>query len=638
LEVEERVLAQVTADPRSPLVKWVRAGAIAIFVSVPIALLTASAISWLRTGIDMPVGDDWRIYLDARADSLDPAYLFTPQNDTLYPVGKFLDVVAHVAFGGNAIVYQLLSMVLVLGSLLALQWVLLRTAFRDTLYAAIAFSVCALMLITDSYWGGPNMAYHQALPLVAILAALVVALRPVGPSWLAIVVGFLLGLLAGMTYVSGAFAAVTAGGVMVLIGRLGFQSSRRRVLLVGVGLTISGLVTVALQLLAVRALQSDDSMAGNPLTYPWQPDFWYYIAGKVGASLGSPVTRPRVALVITLAAVVAAVMAVAWSLRGIRRDRPEPPRADVVSVVTLTLAATIVVYLMLVAAGRSSLRPSGGPAAPIEVFQFGFFRFHFFWVTLLWPWVAAVGLAVIPTLGRRSTWLRSVALGLAALTATAAVAVATATGAFDFETFYRRWAVARMETYRCLLESVQRGDGYECTIWEPMNPARLIVYAKSVDASFAEYLQTLPVAPPMAPLFSMADPSSGSVQLLDATVIEENGPGELTLDAGVDAQLIISVRDEEAMRQCLVLEVRAMLHPSRLDVSQAFYRRPEDQEFSPERVATTEIAPGDTGSVPLSLQLSSDAGFSGVVRFDPVFNPQTVGLDGLELYCRWSAG
>ena len=448
-----------------------------------------------------------------------------------------------------------------------------------------------------------------------ILTALVVALRPAGPAWLAIPFGFVLGLLAGMTYVSGAFAAMAAGGVMVLIGHFGFQDSRRRVLRVGVGLALSGLITVALQLVAVRTLQSDDSMAGNPLTYPWQPDFWFYIAGKVGASLGLPVTRPRVAVAITLVAVGAAAVAVVWSLRGIRRNRPEPPRADVISVVTLTLATTIFVYLMLVAAGRSSLRPSAGAADPIEVFQFGFFRFHFFWVTLLWPWVAAVGLAVVLALGRASSWLRPVAVGLAALTATLAVAVATSTGAFDFETYYRRWAGARMETYRCLLESVQRGDGYECTIWEPMNPARLIAYAKSVDASFAEYLQTLPVAPPLAPLYSMADPSTGSVEFLDATLDEENGPGDVTLSAGNDAQMIISVRDADAMRQCLTLEIRATLRPARLDVAQVFYQRPDRSGvLSGEGRDHGDCSGGDR----ISAGIASGVERCGVLRRGPV--------------------
>ena len=618
--------------------RWVRTALIVVLVGIPVALLIASAVSWLRIGIDMPVGDDWRIYLDARADSLDPGYLFTPQNDTLYPVGKFLDVVANISFGGNAVVYQLLSMVLVLGSLLLLQWVLLKTAFQDTLYAAVAFSLCSMMLITDSYWGGPNMAYHQALPLVAILLALVIALRPIGsPAW-APAAGFLLGMLAGMTYVSGAFAALAAGGTMALIGFFGRQDSRRRVFLMGVGLAVSGLITVGIQLWAVRALQSDNSMAGNPLTFPWQPDFWFYIAGKVGASLGLPVTRPRTALAITVVAVGAAVVAVAWSLRGLRRQRPEPPRADVLSVVTLTLAATIFVYLMLVAAGRSSLRPTSGPAGPIEVFQFGFFRFHFFWVTLDLAMGRCrrpvshpgAGSRIVPPAGRGA-----------------------GSGGCRGADGRRALDIDRGIRFRSLLPPLGcRPDG-DLQVPARVRPTRRSVSVRDLGAdepSRAHLLRevggclvhAIPAdrssRPRMIdPLFSMADTSTGSVEFVDADVVAEDG-SNVTIRAGDDAQLIVSVTDVEAMRQCLTLEVRATLRPSLEDVAQAFYRGPDDPEFAAERVATAEIGPHGTDSTTVSLLMSSDVGFSNVVRFDPVFSPQTVELAELDIHCRWSAG
>jgi hypothetical protein len=101
---------------------------------------------------------------------------------------------------------------------------------------------------------------------------------------------------------------------------------------------------------------------------------------------------------------------------------------------------------------------------------------------------------------------------------------------------------------------------------------------------------------------------------------------------------MVSVTDDEAMRQCLTLEVRAALRPSQVDVAQAFYRGPDDPEFTADRVATAEIGPHDTDWTTVSLLMSSDVGFSDVVRFDPVFNTQTVELADLEIHCRWSAG
>ncbi len=43
---------------------------------------------------------------------------------------------------------------------------------------------------------------------------------------------------------------------------------------------------------------------------------------------------------------------------------------------------------MLVAAGRTNFRPPEMHDL-LEIFAHGFTRFHFFWATLIWPWVAA---------------------------------------------------------------------------------------------------------------------------------------------------------------------------------------------------------------------------------------------------------
>ena len=129
-------------------------------------------------------------------------------------------------------------------------------------------------------------------------------------------------------------------------------------------------------------------------------------------------------------------------------------------------------------------------------------------------------------------------------------------GGYDYARYYDRWTAARLGVYQCLLESVQRGDGHECVIWTPMNPASLILYARSVDASWAKPIQTVPVPPQVEPIFSLRDPGSGSVEFVDLEVLAEDESG-LTISAGTDAQIIIDVTDDEAMRQCLTLEVQA---------------------------------------------------------------------------------
>ena len=632
-------MAQTGLGQTGPAAGKVRVVVAAVLIAIPIVLLAAAVVSWFHVGFDLPIADDWRVYLDRRVGSLDLAYLFTPRNDTLYPVGQVLDSIAHFTLGGNSVVYQALTMTLVLGSLLVMQWVLLRLAFGDLLHTAIPFSLCALMLLSGTYWGGPNIAYHQALPLVAIMASLVLALRLSEPRWWLVVLGFVLGLAAGLTYVSGAFGSLAAGGTMVFVGLAGRQSSRQRVIRVGTGLLVAGVITTVAQLWAVRALQGDDSMAGNPLTFPWEPDFWYYVGGKVGASLGLPPLRPRLAIGATVAAIAVAIVVVAWALRALRRRPAQPTRADVISVAVLTLAATITIYLLLIGAGRSSLRPSSGDSSPLEVFQFGFFRFHFFWVTLIWPWVGAAVLAMamgIRRLHSSRLWVGVLAIAIVVPLVSLFVAGRMASG-YDYAGFYDRWSAARQELYRCLLESVQTGNGHECVIWTPMNPASLILYARSIDASWAQYLQTVPVGPPTEPIFSLRDPGSGSVEFVDMEILAEDESG-LALKAGTDAQIIIDVADDEAMRQCLTLEVQAGLRASEDDVAQLFFRRPDDPAFSPRRSTTAEIGGGDPEYTSVALTVSSDVGFADTIRFDPVFSPQEVDLqdlgDSVSLVCR----
>ena len=107
--------------------------AMAVLVGLPLLSLLLSAIAWLRFGFDLPFYDDWRGYFSGDIDSLEWTYLWHPLNDTLTPIGLALDALAQRLIDGNSIVYQLLSMVLVLGALLLLQWKLLRIALNDPL-------------------------------------------------------------------------------------------------------------------------------------------------------------------------------------------------------------------------------------------------------------------------------------------------------------------------------------------------------------------------------------------------------------------------------------------------------------------------------------------------------------------------
>ena len=495
----------------------IRGAATVILTAIPILLLVGQAVAWLRTSVDLPYADDWRAYFAGRAGSFDLGWLFAPANDTLSPVGKMLDSIAQIVLAGNSVTYQLLSMVVVLGLLLVLQWTLLKGALRAPLLVASAFVLTSPMMRADNYWGNANLAYHQAIPLICVLGALVAARKRAG-RWL-VVAGFALGLLAGLSYISGALGALAAGSVMAAIGWSITDGPDRPVARVGAGMAAAGAITALMQLVAVAGSQGWESSAGNPITVPWSADFWLYLAGKVGASLVLQPTQVALSFSLTCAGLAILGISVLWSLRALRRRRPTMPPDDAqIATVLLTLVATVFVYLLLVAAGRASLRTSDIDQ-PEEVFVLGFVRFHFFWVTAIWPWVGAVVLSWLVSKPRPPrSWRRVLVAGGAAVSATALVVLSTRSVTVNTPRLYTEFADGQVQVLRCLQSDHQRAVPTTCLLPFPAKVRDLLVYAKSIDASFARYVQTLSDRQPIEPQFRLTDPLSGSVEFGDAEV------------------------------------------------------------------------------------------------------------------------
>ncbi len=201
-----------------------------LFIAFPLISLTIAAVSWLRFGIDLPYMDDWREYNNRMLGSYDLSYLFTSANDTMYPVGKFLDSLAYRTLNGNAIPYQLLSMLILLGGLLYFQWKLLNIALKDRLLSSCAFVFTLLMLQPDSYWGLQNLAYHQGIPTLGILASIFIVVRPKWSVPIAVPSLFIIGLLSGFSYISGAFAILTVSLVWLFAMFFTKDEARRRLL------------------------------------------------------------------------------------------------------------------------------------------------------------------------------------------------------------------------------------------------------------------------------------------------------------------------------------------------------------------------------------------------------------------------
>jgi hypothetical protein len=609
----------------------------ALLVALPLVSLTLAAVAWLRYGMDMPWFDDWRGYADGSMRSLALSHLFSPMNDTLSPVGLALDAMAQRYLDGNSVAYQFISMVLLLSALLILQWNLLRRALGDTLQSAVCFSLTVLMLQPGSYWGLENVAYYQALPAVFILLALwlassrsaaIAAWR--GPAFA------LLGLLAGFTYISGAFAAVAAGVSLMAVAAVCYSGEPRRALMRDASwFTAVSAIAAAVQF--YFSVLNFRGMAGViPIAFPAESAFWAFYLGKLARSLLLPAQWPRTSLALTLAACAVSVTA-AYLLarRAARPDSTEEERR--MAALCLPLAAVVFVYLMLVAAGRTNFRPAEMQRLP-DVFRLGFTRFHFFWATLIWPWVAAA----LIMLCRRTKFFSSGSFRRGAIAYVAVLAVLVfAGGGYDHMARQHELAVAREPIAHCLLNELQRGGAVRCKGLLPPRgndsapdayPA--YAYARKTGASFVRYFPLLPAAKRregIAAFFRM-DGSTATPRTHD---VESLGKGRFR-SLGNDPQLFIQTAQPQDTRRCIALDVEIEMKVAAIDTAQLFFAPSGDSvEYEEANSVRAPVGVDSESFQTISFRLVSDAGFFESMRFDPVTKPQTFEIREVRMYCVW---
>lgn len=603
-------------------------------IALPSLSLALGALAWLRYGTDMPWFDDWRGYDRGYITSFEPRHLFAPMNDTLSPIGLALDAVAQRYLDGNSVAYQFLSMVIVLGALLVLQWKLLRHALQDKLHAAACFSLTVLMLQPGSYWGLENLAYYQALPLVFILGALWLLTRPAEvPKWRDPAVAAL-GLLAGFTYISGAFAGFAAGLALLGVTTICYRGDARRRLTRGaIWLTAASAVATATQFY-ISVLEIRDTHAGIPLAWPTQPEFWAFYGGKLARSLLLPERWPEVSLAITVLACVSAAVA-AWLLLRRAATLEEVEQERRVAAVYVPVAALVFVYLMLVTAGRTNFR-APEVRGLLEIFSLGFTRFHFFWATLLWPWVAA---AVI-TLCRRTSWSgRPVFASAGIVMVLAAAVLMYKGGGYDHMARQRELGAVRVAVAHCLLNELQRGGEVRCPGLLPPRSADAApdaypayLHAKKIGASFVRYFPLLPSARRREDIesFYRLDSSTAKPRTLQ---MEALGRGSFRA-IGSDPQFFIQTHQPQVTRRCAVLDVEVDVKVAERDRAQLFFVPAGDAEDYSERNSTSVDVGVDEGKLQtVVIRIESDTGFFESMRFDPVTRPQSFELREVRLYC-----
>lgn len=605
-----------------------------LLISLPLVSLALSALAWLRYGIDIPWFDDWRGYAEGNMQSLDLAHIFRPINDTMAPVGFVLDALVQRYLDGNSVAYQLLSMVGVLGGILLLQWKLLKKALGDPRDAALCFALTLLMLQPDSYWGRENLAYHQCLPLVFILAATwLTVCKDIRRWWHAPLI-FVLGLLASFTYISGAFGALTIGVSLWVTARCLFEGQVGQAIARNASwLTAAGGIGAATQL--YRAiLPSAGTHAGIPMAMPYEGQFWAFFLGKLGRSLLLPPDYPAVS-----AAITALVCAVALGVALLLIRKALKPGASIeqqrVAAIYIALGAMVFVYMMMVAAGRTRFRPPGMNDL-LDIFAYAFTRFHFFWATLLWPWLlAAVVVLVRSSAVGQGKGLRPASMVLATALVTT---VAAQAGAFDHMKAHRGMAKAREDAGRCLLEGLQKEGAIHCSGLIPPHfeiPAPdsygAYAYAWNTGASFVRNYPILSSATrsDVIPPFYQMTRLLGVMQI-DQMNYVGGGTVEVT---GKDSKLLLDTQQPRVMRKCSLMDVEIDMKTETQDTAQVFFLPVGATMFDELNSRRATLTPSDKPGT-VRFHLESASGFLNPIRIDFVTQPQTIEVSDIRIYCR----
>lgn len=594
---------------------------------VPLLSLGGMFVLWLRYGLDLPYRDDWREYMRGQAASLDLAHLVKSDNDTITVATRILDSLAQRYLDGNSIAYQAISMLALLGGLLALQWTMLNRLLGDRLLVACAFTTTLLMLQPGSYWGLQNMAYIQGLPLLFILLALYWILFSNTRRGIKSGLVFLAGIASGLTYISGAFSVVAAAGAL-LVGLLVRREARSRAFLPTLSFLVAGVMTCAVQLWVIVGVQKGQThRADAPWALPTDGDFWFYLLGKIGRAFMFPPAMPGLSLALTVLSVAAA--AVIFCLVLFRRPHPSDREADPSTqgaLMLLAILGAVGVYLFMVAAGRANLR-SDAITEPLQVFRFGYERFHYFWVTLLFPWLVACLMLIARRRGTRQTYAGWILLGVFVC------AYSWSQGALDHNAYFKRVSERRVNLdLTCVRDSLMTKAQIHCpsmSAHRDLTPAYR--YAVANNASFVRYLPpTLMAGNPNAGKFvEMLDAGAPSYSVLNAKI--ETREPTLRLAAGRDVQIRMASTGSLQLPDCLTLQLDATIRPETADHAQLFYQTAGNKGYSQAQSIRQPLRGREENHV--SFIVTGPQGFESRLRLDPVAQSQPAEISRIAIRC-----
>ncbi len=579
-----------------------------IFIAFPIIGLAISVLSWLHFGVDLPYLDDWRAYREGMVGSLDLKYLFTSANDTLSPIGKMLDSLAYRFLNGNSIAYQFISMIGILGSLLFLQWKLLSLVLKEKLLIASAFSLTILMIQPNTYWGLIDLAYHQAIPLVASLLVIYLILKGTWRNWYIPII-LILGFIAGFSYISGAFGVLTLSVILIIFSFFVEISERKPVLMGGISLLIPAIITTFAQAWVIAVVQKGTHRPDAPLALPIESDFWLFMLGKIARSLMLPSNQPVLSFIITCLVLALIITLIFVLLKNVIKDKKQSLETISPTLIFIGIFGIIFVYLILISAGRTNLRPENIKTS-LEVFSFGFQRFHFFWVTIFWSWVVAILFLLIRK--HSNDLLNKVALIIPLIM----IPFTLYSGAFDHAPYFKHGAEVKINGFNCIIKELQKGTTVNCPQLYPAPLKAGISNAKETGASFTRLISSLI---PTTPIFRISEDSlnePSSVELKNVVVSEHKNGVVILQSEDTDPMIIFNTGNV-----------------SESSLAQLFFMSPNQTDYQ-ESAAATQMVHADGHFKNIIFTVHSPNGFIDKLRFDPVTMPQQFDIKELEVRCR----
>ncbi len=609
-----------------------------LVVFIVFSVFSYHLFTLLKYAVDIPYLDDWRPILNGTADQLSMDILFSSANDTMYTTGVFLDYLNIKLLAGNNILYQTISFVIVMGSLLLLQYRLLKELIPSE--QTLAFSVIFLifMLQGSTYWGQQSIAYHQALPLISVLSILLITIRkPNLNGWLVSLMVFSIGVAGGLAYISGAIALLAMLATFIF-GILFIDKTKlKEYKFPFIGVFLATLVTLPIQLWVILITQKGGTHVPNSAwALPYEADFWAYLIGKFARAIGLYNTQSVLAVSVSIVAFISIIASISYLLWKLAfKHRKHTTDNDVnLYLVYVSLSAIVFAYLFMVSAGRANLREESLDTI-LEVFWLGQFRFHYFWITLLFPWFALIiSTTLLRNLSERVKNIVNISTVFLVVLYFIGVG-----GLKDIRHHYKSTGDIKMKGVECIANSLLKGENVYCpTIYPVADLTTALMTSNQLGLTFTSTFNEIFSIPAKSaevftPLFKL---SSSSISKLSVENMAHNVPGYplIVKSTTSDPQIVFNLPELKlSLENCNKLKFRFDVTTNQADMAQLFYLPNGGDGYFNENDSLTASYAAKPDAV-IEYEVLRKSGFQPMFRLDPGVTPgQEYQISNIEILC-----